>query len=62
VSPPVVEVPKMAYTPKLAKNAVPVGMTPVPKYTSWDEHREAIRRDAEARRERIERRRLQSVR
>ena len=52
----------MVYTPKLTKNTVPVGMTPVPKYASWDEHREAIRRDAEARREEFERRRIQSVR
>ncbi|WP_255198389.1 hypothetical protein [Halorarius litoreus] len=39
------------------KNTVPVGQTPVPKYTTWDEHREAMRRDAEGRREAAERRR-----
>lgn len=32
-------------------------MTPVP-YASWDEHREAIARAAEARRDEIERKRL----
>lgn len=49
----------MTYTPTLTKTTVPVGTTPVPKYASWDEHREAMRRDAERRREEVENRRLQ---
>jgi hypothetical protein len=54
-----VEVPEMADSPKFKKDTVPVGATPVPKYASWDEHREAIRRAAEARRDEVERQRLQ---
>lgn len=52
----------MTYRPKLTKTTVPVGMTPVPKYASWDEHREAMRRDAESRRKEMDSRRLQPVR
>lgn len=49
----------MTYRPKLTKTTVPVGMTPMPKYDSWDEHRDAMRREAESRREEIELHRLQ---
>ncbi|MFC7019762.1 MULTISPECIES: hypothetical protein [Haloarcula] len=35
---------------KTRKNRVPVGATPVPKYATWDDHREALRREAMARR------------
>lgn len=31
------------------KNKVPVGKTPVPRYASWDEHRDAMHAEAEAR-------------
>jgi hypothetical protein len=41
-----------------AKNTVPVGMTPVPKYATWDDHRDAMRQEAEARRTAMERRRI----
>lgn len=51
----------MVYSPKLVKTTVPVGMTPVPKYASWDEHRDAMHRAAEARMEEVERRRLKPV-
>jgi hypothetical protein len=37
-----------------SKNTVPVGATPVTKYATWDEHREALRREAEARRKEVE--------
>jgi hypothetical protein len=40
-------------------NTVPVGKTPVPKYATWDELRDAMHRDAEARRTAVERRRYQ---
>lgn len=43
------------------KNTVPVGMTPVPKYATWDEHREAMRQEAAARRTAMERRRVETV-
>lgn len=33
-----------------SKNRVPVGMTPVPKYATWDEHRDALHREAAGRR------------
>ncbi|MFC6861908.1 hypothetical protein ACFQGE_00370 [Halomicroarcula sp. GCM10025817] len=32
------------------KNRVPVGATPIPRYGTWDEHREALRLEAMARR------------
>lgn len=51
----------MAYQPKLTKTTVPVGMTPVPKYASWDEHREAIRRDVLTRRNEIEQQRVEAA-
>jgi hypothetical protein len=43
------------------KNPVPVGMTPVPKYATWDDHRDAMHQEAEARRTAIERRRVETV-
>jgi hypothetical protein len=43
------------------KNTVPVGETPIPKYRSWYEHREAMRRDADDRRLLMERRRVKIV-
>lgn len=36
------------------KNAVPVGATPVPKYATWDQHREALRLDAMERRQEVD--------
>lgn len=32
------------------KTKIPVGATPIPKYATWDEHREALRREAESNR------------
>jgi hypothetical protein len=43
------------------KNAVPVGMTPVPKYATWDDHRDAMRQEAAARRTAMGRRRVETV-
>jgi hypothetical protein len=43
---------------KQSKNTVPVGKTPVPMYASWDEHREAMHQDVEARLAAIGRRRF----
>lgn len=40
------------------KNTIPVGQTPVPKYATWEAHRDAMRRDAELRREAVDRRSL----
>ena len=43
------------------KTTVPVGMTPVPKYATWDEHRDAMRQEAAARRTAMERRRVETA-
>jgi hypothetical protein len=48
----------MSTTSRQTKNTVPVGQTPVPKYATWDEHRDAMRDDAETRRATVERRSL----
>jgi hypothetical protein len=37
-------------TPSYKRRKVPVGTTPVHKYATWSEHREAMRRAAETRR------------
>lgn len=34
-------------TPRYMERTVPVGMTPIPRYGTWDEHRDAMRHDAE---------------
>jgi hypothetical protein len=52
---------RMPTISRQTKNTVPVGETPVPKYSSWYEHREAMRRDAEDRRMSMERRRVKAV-
>ncbi len=46
---------------KQTENTVPVGMTPVPKYVTWDDHRDAMRQEAAARRMAIEQRRVEGV-
>jgi len=51
----------MPTTSRQIKNTVPVGKTPVSQYASWDEHREAMRRDAENRRTSMERRRVETM-
>jgi hypothetical protein len=40
----------MSTTKGQVENRVPVGKTPVTKYTAWKDHRDALRREAEARR------------
>ncbi|WP_152042462.1 hypothetical protein [Salinigranum salinum] len=44
------------------KNRVPVGKTPVPRYASWDEHRDVMHAEAEARRTAMEQRLGQTAR
>jgi len=44
-----------------SKTTVPVGKTPVPKYASWDEHREAMLLDSEARRTEMKQRQVKTV-
>jgi hypothetical protein len=39
---------------KTRKNRVPVGSTPVRRYATWDDHREALRREAMARRREVD--------
>lgn len=51
----------MSTISRQSKNTVPVGKTPVPKYTSWDEHRKAMRLDSEARRTELKRRQVKTV-
>lgn len=51
----------MSMTIKQSKNTVPVGKTPVPKYATWDEHRDAMRQEAEALRAAMEQRRGKTV-
>ena len=40
-------------TPLYMQHPVPVGVTPVPKYETWDEHRAALRRAAAATRKKV---------
>ncbi len=40
----------MSTTKRQLEYTLPVGKTPVPKYASWDDHRDALRREAETRR------------
>jgi hypothetical protein len=51
----------MPTTRRQTKNTVPVGKTPVSKYASWDEHREAMRLDSEARRAELKQRQVKTV-
>jgi hypothetical protein len=51
----------MSTISRQSKNTVPVGETPVPKYASWDEQREAMRPDSEARRTELKRRQVKTV-
>jgi hypothetical protein len=58
----------MSTNRKQVANTAPVGATsiakytatPIPKYATWDEHRDAIRRDAEDRRTLTEQRRAKT--
>jgi hypothetical protein len=51
----------MSTISKQTENSVPVGKTPVPKDSTWDEHRDAMHQDATARRTTMERRQARTA-
>ena len=51
----------MSTLSRQTKNTVPVWKAPVRKYASWDDHREAMRLDSEARRMELKQRQDKTV-